>query len=210
MRKATVYIAYERWGNDSLSTLAGRTLASMTNNANFPNPRPDMDEYAVLVNDYREKHEIASNGGSRFEKEARDNAKAAVGQAMKELAFYVNTVANGNREILASSGFELVPDRVSSKVPGIPYNVRLLDGNVSGEMRFVFGALQAAWEYEYCYATSVDEHGVPEWGETIRTTNSRLNYIQELTPGERVYARVRARNNKGAGDWSEPVSLIAR
>lgn len=210
MRKATVYIAYERWGDDSLSTLAGRTLMSMTDNTNFPDPRPDMDEYAVLVNDYREKHEVASNGGSRFEKESRDNAKAAVSQAMRELAFYVNTVANGDREILASSGFELVPDPVPSKVPGIPNNVRLLDGNVSGEMRLMFGALQAAWEYEYCYATGVDERGVPEWGEIIRTTNSRLNYIQELTPGERVYARVRARNGKGIGDWSEPVSLIAR
>lgn len=210
MRKATVYIAYEKWGDHSLSTLAGRTLTSMTDNANFPDPRPVIDEYSRLVNDYREKHEIASNGGSRFQKEARDNAKIVLAGAMKELAFYVNRIANGNREMLASSGFELVPDPRSSKVPGIPGNARLLDGNVSGEMRFVFNALRAAWEYEYCYATRLGEDGTPEWEDILLTTDSRLNYIQNLTPGERVYARVRARNGKGTGDWSEAVSLIAR
>jgi len=210
MRKATVYIAYEKWDDYSLSTLAGRTLTAMTGNESFPDPRPDMDAYALLVNDYRAKHQVTSNGGSRLEKEAKDNAKAAVAQAMKELAFYVNTVANGNREILASSGFELVSGRQPSTIPGIPANIRLLDGRVSGEMRMMFSSLRAAWEYEYCYATSLDGDGTPDWGEIIRTTNSRLNYINSLTPGERVYARVRARNNKGAGDWSEPVSLIAR
>lgn len=210
MKKAAVYIAYERWGDDSLSILAGRTLASMTGNVHFPDPRPDMDEYGLLVNDYRQKQEIASNGGSRWEKEARDNAKAALAQVMKELAFYVNTVAKGNREMLASSGFEIVPEDKPSKVPGIPGNARLIDGNVSGEMRFMFNALRSAREYEYCYATSLDGDGKPDWGEITFTTNSRLNYIQGLTPGERIYARVRARNGRGIGDWSEPVSLIAR
>lgn len=210
MRKATVYIAYEKWGDDSLATLAGRTLGAMTGNINFPDPRPSIEEYDVLVSDYRQKHQIASNGGSRLEKEARDNAKAAVARAMKEMAFYVNTVADGDREMLASSGFEIVPEPKSSKIPGIPGNARLLDGNVSGEMRYTFASLRSAWEYEYCYATSLNEDGLPEWGDIVRTTDSRLNYIRDLTPGERVYARVRARNGKGTGDWSEPVSLIAR
>lgn len=210
MRRAAVYIAYEKWDDYSLSTLAGRTLVAMTDNESFPEPRPDMEAYALLVNDYREKHEVASNGGSRLEREAKDNAKKALAGAMKEMAFYVNTVANGNRELLASSGFELVSNPQASRIPGIPANIRLLDGNVSGEMRLVFSSLRAAWEYEYCYATGLDDSGSPEWGETIRTTNSRLNYLDGFTPGERVYARVRARNNKGAGDWSEPVSLIAR
>ncbi|HLT87964.1 MAG TPA: fibronectin type III domain-containing protein, partial [Sphingobacterium sp.] len=209
MRKATVYIAYEKWDDYSLSTLAGRTLAAMTDNENFPEPRPSIEAYEGLVNDYREKHQIASNGGSRMEREAKDNAKAAVAQAMKELAFYVNTIANGNREVLASSGFELVSQRQASTIPGIPANVRLLDGRISGEMRLMFSSMRSAWEYEYCYATRVDESGIPEWDEIFRTTNSRLNYLDGFTPGERVYARVRARNNKGAGDWSEPVSLIA-
>ncbi|TYR36344.1 fibronectin type III domain-containing protein [Sphingobacterium phlebotomi] len=210
MRKATVYLAYEKWDDYSLSTLAGRTLAAMTDNENFPDPRPAVDAYALLVNDYREKHEVASNGGSRLEREAKDNAKKALALAMKEMAFYVNMLADGNREMLASSGFELVSGPTARKIPGIPRDIRLLDGNVSGEMRLVFGSLRTAWEYEYSYTTLLDGDGTPDWGEIIRTTNSRLNYINGLTPGERVYARVRARNNKGAGDWSEPVSLITR
>lgn len=210
MRKATIYQSYEKWDDHSLSTLAGRTLAFMSDNDNFPDPRPTMEEYAPIVNDYREKHEVASKRGSQLELKARDNARATMLQAMKEIAFYVNTVAKGDAQVLASSGFELVPPRQSSAYPNIPKDLRLLDGRFSGELRLVFGSMRSAWEYEYCYATSLDEQGEPEWNELQRTTNSRMNYIPDLTPGDRCYARVRARNGKGIGDWSEAVSIIVR
>lgn len=210
MRKATVYQSYEKWDDHSLSTLAGRTLAFMTGNTNFADPRPTIAEYAPIVNDYREKHEIASKGGSLLDLKSRDNARKLVLQAMKELAFYVNVTAKGNAEMLVSSGFVLVPPQQSTTYPGIPQNVRLLDGRVSGELRLVFGAMRNAREYEYCYAVSLDQNGNPEWGELLSTTNSRLNYISGLTPGERCYVRVRARNGKGIGDWSEVASIIVR
>lgn len=210
MRKATIYQSYEKWDDYSLSTLAGRTLAFMTGNLNFPDPRPAMDDYTVIVNDYREKHEIASKRGSQLEIKAKDNARALVLQAMKELSFYVNTIAKGDGQILASSGFELVPPPQSTAYPDIPKNLRLSDGRVSGELRFMFGSLRSAWEYEYQYATALDVNSDPEWGELHRTTNSRGNYISGLTAGERCYVRVRARNGKGTGDWSEAVSIIVR
>src|SRR5690606_39970058 len=131
----------------------------------FPEPRPSIEAYEGLVNDYREKHQIASNGGSRMEREAKDNAKAAVAQAMKELAFYVNTIANGNREVLASSGFELVSQRQASTIPGIPANVRLLDGRISGEMRLMFFSMRSAWAYEDRDVTAVDVGRMLVWDQ---------------------------------------------
>lgn len=210
MRKARVHINYEKWDDFSLSTLSGRTLAFMTENSAFADPRPAIVDYEILVNDYREKHEVASRRGSQLEIKAKDEARKALLQAMKELAFYVSTVADGNAEMLSSSGFELVAPPRSRSYPGIPGNLRLLDGRVSGEARLMFNVVRHAWEYEYNDATALDDDGNIIWGELLRTTNSRMNYIGGLTPGETLYARVRARNGKGTGDWSEPVSLIVR
>lgn len=210
MRKARVHINYEDWDDYSLATLSGRTLSSMTDNANFPEPRPELTVYRALVNDYREKHEVASKKGSQFEKKAKDNARKALLMAMHELAFYVNTVARGDAEILASSGFELLAPPQSKQYPKVVTNIRLADGRFSGEIKLMFSALKEAYEYEYNYSTVLGADGDPVWGEVHRTSTSRMNYISGLPPGSTCYVRVRARNKKGIGDWSNSVSLIVR
>jgi len=210
MRKSTVHISYETWDDYSLATLAGRTLSAMTDNPHFADPRPAIADYTALVEDYRNKHEIASKRGSQEQREAKDNARKSLLSAMKEMAFYVNITSDGNREMLASSGFVIVPEPKSLGYPGVVKNMRLVDGRISGEVRLLFASIRNASEYEYCYATSLDESGSPQWGELLRTTNSRMNYIGGLEPGTVVYTRVRARNRKGIGDWNDSVSLIVR
>jgi|SRR5690606_28452418 len=210
MRKARVHINYRDWDDHSLVTLSGRILAAMTGNTNFADPRPELSAYEALVHDYREKQEIASNKGSQFEKKARDNARDALLVAMHELAFYVNTVAKGNAEVLASSGFELVAPPQPKQYPKVVTNVRLADGRFSGEVKFTFSALNEAYEYEYTYATTLGIDSEPIWGELQTTSTSRLNYISGLPVGGTCYLRIRARNHKGIGDWSNTASLIVR
>lgn len=210
MRKERVYIAYHKWDDYSLSSLAGKTLAAMKDNTLFPDPKPEMADYEVLVNDYRTKHEIAATRGSQLEKKARDNARERVLEAMRQLAFYVNVVADGDGEILASSGFMLVPPPKAGSHPVVMVGMRLEDGRTSGEVKFSFTPQKNISEYEYCYATVLDAENQPQWGEASSTSTSRSNYIGGLTPGEKVYFRVRARNNKGIGDWSESIYLIVR
>lgn len=210
MRRDRVYIAYHKWDDYSLSSLAGKTLAAMKDNPLFPDPKPEMADYEVLVNDYRAKHEIAATRGSQLEKKARDNAREKVLDAMRQLAFYVNVTADGDGEILASSGFMLVPPPKSVNHPAVMVGMRLEDGRTSGEVKFGFTPQKNISEYEYCYSTTLDSANQPVWGDILSTSSSRSNYIIGLTPGEKVYFRVRARNNKGIGDWSERIYLIVR
>lgn len=210
MRKDRVYIAYHKWDDYSLSSLAGKTLAAMKDNTLFPAPKPEMADYEVLVNDYRTKHEIAATRGSQLEKKARDNARERVLEAMRQLAFYVNVVADGDGEVLASSGFMLVPPPKTGNHPVVMVGMRLEDGRISGEVKFSFTPQKNISEYEYCYATTLAADNQPQWGEIFSTSTSRSNYISGLTPGDKVYFRVRARNNKGIGDWSEHIYLIVR
>lgn len=210
MKKDKVYQSYDKWDHYSLATLAGRTLGLMTDNPNFPDPRPDLESYGAAVNDFIAKHEIASNGGSFVERTARDNSRVLLEKLIRQLAFYVNTVADGDPHILAGSGFEIIPESRSAGYPGQVVGVWVRDGRKSGELRFGFAVIRSAKEYEYQLAGQLGEIGEPLWGESWRTSTSRMNYIDNLVPGQRYYIHVRARNAKGIGDWSEPVSFIVR
>lgn len=210
MRKDRVYTDYARWSDDGLATLAGRTVEFLTGNANFPDQQPGLPDYADAVADYRQKLEIAKNRGSLVEVTAKNKARVLLLRLMKQLAFEVNMIADGDTHLLASSGFILLGQRQALRIPHVPLFGKLEDGEKSGEMNYRFEPIANAWEYEYQIASALSETGEPEWGESLRTTQSMRNPVMPVTPGVRYYARVRARNGKGESDWSVTVSQYAR
>lgn len=64
--------------------------------------------------------------------------------------------------------------------------------------------------YDYCFATAVDKHSNPIWGEIRVTTRSWTDYADGFTPGSQVYFRVRARNKHGASHWTQPIQRWVR
>src|SRR3546814_3267327 len=87
-------------------------------------------------------------------------------------------IADGDAHILASSGLILINQPQAARIPYAPLYGVLEDGSRSGELNFRFEAIHNAWEYEYQLASSVGPEGVPEWGDTVRTTHSQLNPIR--------------------------------
>lgn len=210
MRKERVLLSYSHLTDYELSTLAGRVLAAVTDNGNFPDPTPPLAELEPLVNTYRSRHEIASRRGSALEISEKNDSRRLLLEGLKQLAFYANTIADGSQPVLVSSGLILASQPTETFVPDIPRLLRLRDGRVSGQMRLDFQPVKDAWEYLYAVSDTVDEQGNIVWPEPALTTRSKLNFIDPVEPGKTYYARVRARNSKGMGDWSETVSLIAR
>ncbi|RQP18915.1 MAG: fibronectin type III domain-containing protein [Parapedobacter sp.] len=162
------------------------------------------------MTDFRQKLEIAKNRGSQVEITAKDKARAALLKAMKQWAFFVNMAADGDANLLASSGFILMNQPQALRVPYAPMYGRLEDGQKSGELNFRFEAIANVWEYEYQTASQLGADGQPAWGDIVRTTNSQRNPLPSVVPGRKYYARVRARNGKGESDWSVIVPQYAR
>lgn len=210
MRKERLLLSYTHLTDYELSTLAGRVLAAMTDNDNFPDPTPSLAELEPLVNTYRSRHEIASRRGSALEISQKNESRQQLLEAFKQLAFYINTVSDGSQPMLVSSGLILASQPREVYVPDIPRLLRLRDGRVSGQMRLDFEPVKDALEYLYTVSDAVDEQGNVVWPDPVLTTRSRRNFIDPVEPGTTYFARVRARNSKGLGDWSETVSLIAR
>lgn len=209
MQKSRVYINYNKWSDNALATLAGRAASFMTDNEAFPTPPIDMVSYTALAENFRMTLQEAIENGGKLAVTAKNNARKVLLDAMRQLAFYVNTVADGDEHKLASSGLVQVLTPQSLKRPFPPLLVRLRDGNQTGELNLMFEHVANAWEYEYTIAHETDEQGQPRWEAIESTTNSFGITLASLTEGVRYYARVRSRNGKGVSAWSPTVSRLA-
>ncbi len=210
MIKRLVLTSFARHTDAALANLGGTTFQAMTGNANFPDPQPGLPDYETAVEDFKAKLQVSSRKGSPMDISIKNESRLVLLEQMRLLAQYVNNTANGVVSALLSSGFPLKAQPGSIPVPLVPQRVRLGDGRQRGQLRLDFDAVQHAWEYEYAVAHEQDGEGEPLWGELYATTSSRGNIIAPVIPAVTYRVRVRARNGRGIGDWSEPVSLIAR
>ena len=126
--------------------------------------------------------------------------------ALRQLAYYVNGVAEGHLSTLLSSGFPTNSMTGSAQVPLKVEAVRLTDGRQSGQVRLDFGKQRHVLLYEYQYRMVEEE----EWSERYTTSSSRGNIIAPLTVAQRYEARVRAINTQGVGDWSDNANILER
>lgn len=212
MRKEKVISNYTGLSDYELSTLAGRVLKAMqetTTQASFPNPNPSLTDLETIVTDYISKHEVASRRGSALEISLKNESRDALLFALKNLAHHVNELANGQLSMLLSTGLVLVSKPSGSELPLVSSRLQLRDGRISGQLRLDFTPVKKVWEYEVEVGRE-DATNTIDWFETFNTTSSRSNILTDKIPGVKYFVRVRARNSKGYGDWSEAVSLIAR
>jgi len=213
MRKDKVISNYGEWSDFELSTLAGRVVVAMNDSSaqtHFPSPDPELEVLEGLASDFIAKHEVASQRGSALQISQKNESRAALLAGLRRLAHYVNGIAEGRTSLLLSTGLVLVSAAKRLVAPGVTERIRLRDGALRGQMRLDFQAVKGAWEYEVNVGESVLGDPDMEWTRTFGTTSSRGNILTDLTAGVIYHVRVRARNGRGIGDWSEPVSLMAR
>ncbi|WP_134089604.1 hypothetical protein [Olivibacter sp. XZL3] len=209
MQNRYISLGFSKIADDAMATLGTTVITAMTDNPNFETPVPALTDIQALLDDYRAKLAVTRKG-SPLNTSEKNVSRQALEKGLRQLAFYVDAVADGALHIILSSGFSVKSLASSLTVPAIPERLRLSDTTQSGQIRFDFDPVKRAWEYEYCFSTEVDDNGDILWGDILSTTSSRNNIIAPLIPGVVCRVRVRARNGKGVSDWSEAVSLMAR
>lgn len=211
MRRDKVITNYTRVKESELAILAGKVAAQMEGNTLFSNDlKPTAAELLAAAEDYRIKHEVAINGGSKHEKELKKESRTKLLGMLSDLAHAVNMEAKGNPVALSSTGLILHKQHVPASLPGTTLRIMLRDGLVSGQMRTDFDKIPETYEYEIQIGTMDPVQQQIDWSVTKITTSSSGNTIESLTPGILYYVRVRGKNRLGYGNWSDAVSLIAR
>lgn len=202
---------FQRKNDQDLLVLSQTVHLAMTDNDNFPNPMPDLQELEVAMEDFTGKLAIANRRGSPYDTATKNESREELEKVLAALAFYVNRTADGVFSILLSSGFKLSQAQKRVAIPTKVRGVELLDGRQNGQMVLRFEPEDTARLYMYRYTQDKDESGDLLWeGEEFITSSSRNNVIAPVIPGETYYVMVRAINTMGAGDWSDSVSWMAR
>ncbi len=206
--RAKALISFSRMKDDKLVVAANTIIGAMTNNPHYPQPSPELADIQLLLDDFTAKLAASRKRGSPEDTALKKESKEPLAEALQQLAYYVNSVAKGHLSTLLSSGFPTNSQGVSELVPMPVEAVRLSDGRQSGQVRLDFDKQTGVKVYEYRYR--IWEGLEDEWSDRLSTTSSRGNIIAPLEVGLRYEVQVRAVNTKGAGDWSQTVSILVR
>jgi len=210
MRKKKVVLDYTGVNDDEFNTLIGKVIDCLTGHAVLTTLPVSLADLKTQADDFATKWQRASRGGSVLESAEKNDAKRILAASLKDIAFYVNKVADGSRSILLSSGLILEADPKSVGTPEVMIEASLVDGRQRNQLGIKFKPLRSAIMYEYQVTNAADADGEPLWGDSFETSTSYGNVFSPVSPGQIYYMRIRGRNKKGAGDWSTVSSLLAR
>ncbi len=179
---------------------------SINGNLNFPSPLPLPAVFNTAINAL----ETAWN-----ESRNRDTVKiqimklrrAELLELVVQLAAYVQSTSNGDKEIILSSGFDVMQRGAPQPPMGKVQNLRASNGTVLGSIKLLWDKMPNA----KMYIIQISPNPFTE--ETFKlvdgSTKTRFQ-IEGLTSAGKYWMRVAAFGKDGFGIWSDLVWEIAK
>jgi hypothetical protein len=191
----------------SVNNLAGTgdsVAKGLTDNAAvFLDPPVKPADLTTLTTGLRAAETAASTGGQQ-DRAQRDKAYAALADALRKDAHYVEIIANHDLATALSSGFNVVSTNRSSAPLDAPV-ITNIENLATTQILLRLAPMSNVRSFQV--QTSMDEK---TWAEAGIYTQSRRIVLAGLTPGTVYYARVRAiGGSTGRSPWSVPSSLMA-
>jgi hypothetical protein len=179
-------------------------IASMTGNANFPTPSPDLVVVTAALTAFTIALADAADGGT--EKTAIKNARRAQLEALlRQLASYVFATASGDMTKLLSSGF---PAQKTARPPigplPTPATPFLSQGPVTGSLNAATSPINGSYIYNWRVALA---SAPTVFVKQVQTT-AASNTFEDLTPGQIYNVQLNAVGAAGTTDWSGPGELM--
>jgi hypothetical protein len=188
-------------------------IASLTGNANFPEPWPaSLATLAQLQADLTALQDtlnaIATRDHSRIVD--RDAARQKLVDELIALAHYLQSVAKGDPTMLATTGFparKVSPRALSPASLAAPDRIKLSHGPLSGQLIVQASRVLKAASYDV-QITTADPTVDSNWNDAGIYTTCRRIALSGLTPGKVYSVRMRAFGAAGAGAWTAASSLM--
>lgn len=207
-------INFDRLNEDGFHVRGGLIVRSLPGNVHFPEPwHANVPTLAQITAGFG-KYETASHAATLTRDPAkiaeRNTARAELTEMFRSLAPYLELEANGNREALASTGYELrgeVPHTAPAGLLPAPSDFRVKHGLRSGTLDLHVARRDGATGYE-AETTTGDPTVEANWIHALTSASGMHMLAENLTPGQPVWVRVRAFNSAGYGAWTEPVRII--
>lgn len=212
---AKLIVTFESCSLPVFLTKSERIVTSLTGNSHYPLPWPTaVPAPTALANAFANLQRLASAAasGDTAKIAARNLARDEVTVMLKKIALYLELVADGDRAILETTGYELAKAHGGhSPGPGVlpaPENLRVERGPLSGVLLVQVHTLKGAGSYEVQIA-SADPKVETNWRLVTLSKTATHIELTGLTPGTVYYVRVRGIGSHGPGAWAESSGIMA-
>lgn len=195
-------------GRDSdkaLVTRSGRIVALMTGNAVYPAPFPTLAVVSAARDAYVSAVHRLDRGADSIA--LRNQQRALLAQALRELALYVQHASAGDPVKLLGSGFPIQSrgKRGSVGLLPPPQNVRLRRARSSTQLIALCNKVPSAVSYQWRYATAA---APAAWLQVDPVTAARY-ILENVVAGTQYIVQVRAFGSSGPSDWSDSATMMA-
>ena len=218
MAQPKLILGFDRLSDPNLLAFGGAVVAAMKDNAAFPSPWGDnaltWDGFNTALVAYRDAYNLALSRD--VQKISRRNAaRQTFVDVLRRVGAYVEFRANGNRTMLASSGFELRQQTVrgsgSAAAPGAMAELRAVPTEHSGRIHLRAGRAVGAKGYEV-QTRSTDPSAASDVEGAGWSHAQTVFTVQSLSldglPAGYAWVRMRGANGSGYGPWSTPVRVL--
>ncbi|MBL0745955.1 fibronectin type III domain-containing protein [Chryseolinea lacunae] len=178
-------------------------IKSMTNNANFPAPLPELDALSLALTDYEAALVATQTTGSKQDTARKNEHRKNLQQAYRVLGNVVDNKSNNDLAVLLSSGFEA---RKSPSAPAgrldKPTDIEVQATQQPGTIKISVGKISRARIYMFQYALGA----VTDESQWISVTSTvRTKVIDGLESGKQYSFRVGGVGTDPFIFFSDPV-----
>ena len=181
---------------------AEEIVNAMTGNANFPTPSPALADVQTAIDNLRTAYQAALDK-SFSAKAVQRTRNQELTLLLRPLRDYVNEVANGDEDIVLSSGFEAskLPEPIG-KLPQVVLR-SVIGGNGDGTISLRWTAIYGA--KNYILEMSTDGVSFKPVAYPTKASHTEKN----LTIGAFYFFRVAANGAAGIGPFSDSYKALA-
>ena len=146
---------------------------------------------------------LAAKDGAHSAIAIRNDKEVVVDELFRDLAAYINTLANGDETIIIQSGFHASKQPIAHQKP----EIAVFDGPHSGSVLLKIKAIEAAVTYIWQYIQEATPNSASVW-ITVNTSTVAHFQIDHLIPGVAYSFGYASISSDGTSDFCTPVSKI--
>ena len=203
MKKSKIKLHFASFSDAEMEARSLGIMAAMTGNTYFPEPSPtlaDLNNSLKLFSDALALSKTGDRVKAVYKNQLRDNLDGL----LTRLANYCSFIAQGDRFILASSGFALNAETRASKILGAPENFSVEIGRQTGDaLAFIKTVANAkSYLFRWGVAPIVNE----AWFHTIHS--QPYFTITGLVPGTIYSFQIGAAGSKGQLVYTDIITKM--
>lgn len=211
MRKAKVITGFTRYNETELISLATVIVEKMTENADFPDPTPSIQQISKDLKEFTALIEKCVEG-TRKDTINKNNKKAELILKLSNLGSYINVTANGDAAKLGGTGYPIAKQPESVGILPAPEYIRISDSDHSGEFYVEIARVPKAAGYLVRYAELPVPEESSQWSSKVfANTKGVLSGLKSATKyAVKASAMSKASEDRSYHHYSPAVERVTQ